>query len=505
MEASLDPQLFCLRWNNHQTNLLSVFDQLLQVEAFCDVTLAVDGASIKCHKMVLAACSNYFQSLFMENTCKHPIVFLKDIRFNQIRALLDYMYHGEVSVEEAELSALLKIAEALKVKGLVESEEERVSARAQKTPVKVSRPGSAASTAGGSGIRPVSTAKLLSPAGKVAREPTEEDPGHLVIDEELTADYQPTTMSPLDADYDMNYLTDETPPQPGMIKTIGANGKVEWKRYKQYTKDDILAAIEEVKNGMSALQASRKYGVPSRTLYDKVKKMGILTANMQKQLQQKKNSEAEQKAVNGSGYPPISLLGMQLPQSSLPSQDKDKAPPFSGAMMLSMIERMKMVTGASGLKNLPPTSSPLNLSAMLDGGVGQGEEDSQRSSGSLSSGEGELNPDYSAQGQRKDEGGSDIRAQFFAQLASSISEQEPPPNTTSVSASVIRPVNGDSSRESKSVTLAPREEASLSPTSPTSLPPRKRKYSGDGEVEEVLENGSRVDDGREAPLETGSC
>ena len=29
----------------------------------------------------------------------------------------------------------------------------------------------------------------------------------------------------------------------------GANGKAEWKRYKQYTKDDIVAAIEEVKNG----------------------------------------------------------------------------------------------------------------------------------------------------------------------------------------------------------------------------------------------------------------
>ena len=73
------------------------------------------------------------------------------------------------------------------------------------------------------------------------------------------------TMSPLDVDYDMNYLNDDTPPAPGMVKTIGANGKVEWKRcvllfletekriqlsffarYKQYTKDDILAAIEEV-------------------------------------------------------------------------------------------------------------------------------------------------------------------------------------------------------------------------------------------------------------------
>jgi hypothetical protein len=37
-------------------------------------------------------------------------------------------------------------------------------------------------------------------------------------------------------------------------------------------------------SGMSALQASRKYGVPSRTLYDKVKKMGITTG---RQMQRK--------------------------------------------------------------------------------------------------------------------------------------------------------------------------------------------------------------------------
>lgn len=51
--------------------------------------------------------------------------------------------------------------------------------------------------------------------------------------------------------------------------------KPEWKRYKQYTRSDILAAIECVRGGMSALQASRQYKVPSRTLYDKVKKLGI--------------------------------------------------------------------------------------------------------------------------------------------------------------------------------------------------------------------------------------
>lgn len=39
-----------------------------------------------------------------------------------------------------------------------------------------------------------------------------------------------------------------------------------------------MSAIEAVKSGMSAVQAARKHGVPSRTLYDKVKKLGITTS-----------------------------------------------------------------------------------------------------------------------------------------------------------------------------------------------------------------------------------
>lgn len=66
------PQQYCLRWNNHRSNLLTVFDQLLQNEAFTDVTLACEGgASVKCHKMVLAACSSYFQCLFTELPCRY--------------------------------------------------------------------------------------------------------------------------------------------------------------------------------------------------------------------------------------------------------------------------------------------------------------------------------------------------------------------------------------------------------------------------------------------------
>lgn len=117
-------QHYRLRWNNHQANLIEAFDQLLINEEFADVTLGgEDGAHIKCHRMVLAACSTYFKTLFMDLGHTHPVVVLKDVRCKEIKAILEYMYTGEVKVVQEELASLLKVAELLKVKGLVATDD----------------------------------------------------------------------------------------------------------------------------------------------------------------------------------------------------------------------------------------------------------------------------------------------------------------------------------------------------------------------------------------------
>lgn len=111
-------QRFLLHWNNHQTNLLSELYQLLQTETFIDVTLAVEGQYLKAHKIVLAACSPYFQTLFISHSKKHLIVILKDITFADMKCLLDFMYRGEVTVNLDRLTEFLHVAESLCIKGL---------------------------------------------------------------------------------------------------------------------------------------------------------------------------------------------------------------------------------------------------------------------------------------------------------------------------------------------------------------------------------------------------
>lgn len=117
---SPNPQQFCLRWNNYQSNLTNVFDQLLQNESFVDVTLACDGNSIKAHKMVLSACSPYFQSLFFDNPCQHPIVIMRDVKWQELTAVVEFMYKGEINVRQEQIAPLLRVAEMLKIRGLAD-------------------------------------------------------------------------------------------------------------------------------------------------------------------------------------------------------------------------------------------------------------------------------------------------------------------------------------------------------------------------------------------------
>ncbi|KAG1661373.1 Protein bric-a-brac 2 [Nymphon striatum] len=123
--VKMGSQQFCLRWNNHHSNLQSMACESLDNEEFVDATISCEGHSVKVHKLILSACSPLFKSIFAANPNKHPfIVLLSDVCYSDLKAILNFMYNGEINVSQDKLPRLLKAAERLNVKGLAEVAQE---------------------------------------------------------------------------------------------------------------------------------------------------------------------------------------------------------------------------------------------------------------------------------------------------------------------------------------------------------------------------------------------
>merc|ERR1711979_16561 len=115
---------FCLRWNDFENNISTAFRELREDKDFFDVTLACDDEQIQAHKVILAACSTFFRTVLRRNRHEHPLLYLKGVKYIDLVAVLNFMYHGEVNVSQEELNSFLAIAEELKVKGLTQNKSE---------------------------------------------------------------------------------------------------------------------------------------------------------------------------------------------------------------------------------------------------------------------------------------------------------------------------------------------------------------------------------------------
>nr|XP_053646518.1 broad-complex core protein isoforms 1/2/3/4/5-like isoform X1 [Cherax quadricarinatus] len=114
------PESYQLRHNNHLTIVL---EALARDESFMDVTLTAQGRSLKAHKSVLSAVSPYFRGVLRDNPCQHPIIIMpRDVRFEELFSIVNYIYKGEMTVAAEDLTSLLKTAEILQVSGLAPSD-----------------------------------------------------------------------------------------------------------------------------------------------------------------------------------------------------------------------------------------------------------------------------------------------------------------------------------------------------------------------------------------------
>ena len=203
---------FRLKWNDHHSVFFSTAESLCNGDHLTDVTLSCGNREFSAHKLVLSICSSYFSQLFAPKpgSKRRPadaaaIVYLKDVDARHMELLLNYMYRGEINVEEAELMGLLATAKGLQIKGLTENDDTETPKEA--TPVRSASRGGASTSS--SGVkRPQPKQNTSIPAPKKIKE--EAVAGHLEAANSSAAASGAEGLEAEEADYTNNpeYLDD---------------------------------------------------------------------------------------------------------------------------------------------------------------------------------------------------------------------------------------------------------------------------------------------------------
>lgn len=130
------PQLK-IRWNNFPVTVSSSLEALRNNGDLVDTSLFCEGHRFlvsywtwcwqifiwklihffitQAHRVVLSATSNYFRQIFKEISSPNVAIVLSGLNYQDIDALLTFIYSGEVSLCDAQLPSFLKTAETLQV------------------------------------------------------------------------------------------------------------------------------------------------------------------------------------------------------------------------------------------------------------------------------------------------------------------------------------------------------------------------------------------------------
>merc|ERR1712179_63577 len=111
--------MYSLNWNQFEKSTSQTFKELLGQLDFADVTLVSDDLEqIQAHKVILSSCSSKLKYILKQSPKKEPIIYMTGVSYNEMTAMINFMYLGETEIEHDDLAHFLEIAENFDIQGL---------------------------------------------------------------------------------------------------------------------------------------------------------------------------------------------------------------------------------------------------------------------------------------------------------------------------------------------------------------------------------------------------
>ena len=123
-EGMNNSEKFHHKWDDFSENMRSTLKDDITLLDFTDVTLVCeDGTQIEAHKLVLATGSILLRNILRLKKGPSSIMYMRGMKSKELTSVVEYLYHGEVYVDQEDLNDFLSIARELQVKGLSGLEE----------------------------------------------------------------------------------------------------------------------------------------------------------------------------------------------------------------------------------------------------------------------------------------------------------------------------------------------------------------------------------------------
>ncbi|CAI5648313.1 unnamed protein product [Oreochromis niloticus] len=106
--------------NSHAKSILNAMNSLRKSNTLCDITLRVENTDFPAHRIVLAACSDYFCAMFTSELAEKgkSFVDIQGLTASTMEILLDFVYTETVLVTVENVQELLPAACLLQLKGV---------------------------------------------------------------------------------------------------------------------------------------------------------------------------------------------------------------------------------------------------------------------------------------------------------------------------------------------------------------------------------------------------
>lgn len=97
---------------DHPSDAFTSMQELRNEDKLCDITLLVQGVEIQAHKVVLAATSRYFRSMFAGDMIesRSSSVELKDVEPDAIELLVEYSYSSQLEITSLNVQSVMAAA-----------------------------------------------------------------------------------------------------------------------------------------------------------------------------------------------------------------------------------------------------------------------------------------------------------------------------------------------------------------------------------------------------------